>query len=168
MRRFALLSLLLLTGCSHAAEDAPSTLPATDNVKATSPAATRPTDELLSEPSADTRIQNRLHTVGDLSRLAPISEVRIKCWLDEKWLAEKGAVLVTPKNLEQLLTTGKPIAPSNELIDAWHYSNWYRASFVSCGRRWSVQLYLGGLGIIADDAGHKGAFKFDVPQGDDS
>jgi hypothetical protein len=158
MRCFALLLVLTLTGCSPAADNAPTT----------SPASTQPVLALLSEPAADTRLLGRLHTVGDMGRLAPIAEVKIDRDLNADWAEKNGAACVTPKNLEQLLTAGKPLAPGDKLIDEWSYAPWCRATFVAAGRKWSVALYLGGLGVIADDAGRKGAFRFDVPRGDGS
>jgi hypothetical protein len=123
---------------------------------------------LLSEPAADTRLLGRLYSVGDMSRLSPISEARIDRDLNADWAEKNGAARVTPKNLEQLLTAGKPVAPGDKLIDEWSYAPWCRATFVAGGRRWSVAMYLGGFGVIADDAERKGAFRFDVPPGDAS
>lgn len=156
MRPFALFLVLTLTGCSPAAENTPTT----------SPATTKPTISLLSDPVADTRLLGRLHTVGDMSRLAPISEVKIDRDLNADWAEKNGAAPVAAKNLEQLLVAGKPVAPDDKLIDGWSYAPWCRASFVGGGRKWSVALYLGGLGVIIDDAGRRGAFRFDVPRGD--
>jgi hypothetical protein len=64
-----------------------------------------------------------------------------------------------------LLTSGRPIAPGDKVIDGWHYAPWCRAKFVSGGRTWHVDLYLGGRGIITDDGGRKGVFDFIPPSG---
>ena len=155
MRCFTLPLVLVLTGCSPAPKDGPPAPPAT----------ARPAAILLSEPAADTML-GTLHTVGDMSRLAPIADVTVHRDLNADQAERDGAARVTPENLEQLLTAGKPVAPRDKLIDEWSYAPWYRATFVVGGRRWSVALYLGGLGIIADDASRKGAFRFDVPRTD--
>lgn len=157
MRCYPLLVAFMLTGCMPAAENATTSL-----------ASAQPTIALLSEPAAETRLLGRVYTVGDMSCLARISEVRIDRASNADWAEKNGAGRITPKNLEQLLTAAKPIAPGDKLIDDWSYAPWCGATFVVDGRRWSVTLYLGGLGVIADDAERKGAFRFDVPRGDGS
>jgi hypothetical protein len=124
MRCLSLLLVLTLTGCSPAARDAPTT----------SPASTRPALALLSEPAADTRLLGRLHTVGDLSRLAPVAEVKIRRDLGADRAEKNGAAPITPENLEQLLAAGRPIVPGDKLIDGWGYAPWCRATFVAAGR----------------------------------
>jgi hypothetical protein len=103
-----------------------------------------------------------------MSRLVPLAEVKIDRDLNADGAEKNGAARVTPTNLEQVLTAAKPAAPDDKMIDEWSYAPWCRGTFVAAGRKWSVALYLGGVGVIADDAGRKGAFRFEVPRGDGS
>ena len=158
MRLVVLLFALPLIACSSAVESVPTA----------SPASTQPAVPLLTEPAADGRIFGRAYTVGDMKRLAPITEVKLERGLNADAAEKSGAGRVTPQNLEQLLTEAKPVAPDDKLLGAWNYAPWDRATFISGSRRWSVQLFLGGLGVITDDAGRKGAFRFDAPRIDPS
>lgn len=160
MRHFSLLLMFLMAACSPAAQ------PAEANAPATAPATTRPAVALLSAPVADSRLMGKLYTVGDMSRLAPIGEVKIDRDSNAGWAEKNGAARTGPETLERLLLAANPVAPDDKLLDEWSYAPWCRASFVSRGRAWSVTLFLGGLGVIADDGGRTGAFRFDVPRGD--
>src|SRR5688500_3248722 len=116
MRCFTLLLALVLPGCSPAPEGGPTT----------SPASTQPATALLSDPTADTHLLGKVYTVGDISRLAPIAEVNIHRDLNADHAEKNGVARVTPKNLEQLLVAGQPVAPGDEVVDAWHYAPWCR------------------------------------------
>jgi hypothetical protein len=156
MRSFAL-SLVVLAGCS----------PAPENASTPPPTGTPPAVALLSEPAADSRLLGRLFTVGDMSRLTPVTEVEIARGLDADWAEKNGAARVTPDDLGRLLAAGRPVAPDDKRIDGWSYAPWCQATFVGGGRKWSVALYLGRLGVISDDAGRRGVFRFGVPGPDD-
>lgn len=101
-----------------------------------------------------------------MSRLAPIAEVEIHRDLNADHAEQNGVARITRMNLEQLVLAGRPVAPGDKVVDSWHYAPWCRATFVAAGRRWSVELFLGGLGVIVDDAGRKGVFRFEVPRPD--
>jgi hypothetical protein len=129
----------------------------------TPPPAAKPATTLLTEPAVDSGLFGRVYTIDDMSRLSPIDEVKIDCGPNADWAQKNGQTGVTPANLERLLTSGRPIAPGDKVIDSWHYAPWCQATFVSGGRTWHVDLYLGGRGILTDDSERKGVFDFIPP-----
>jgi hypothetical protein len=102
-----------------------------------------------------------VHTLGDPSKLSPLSEVVIT----PDPTAPSGMGPLTPEDLERLLAAGKPVTPGDPELEAWSYSPWCVATFRAHGQRWQVFLYLGGLGLLTDERGRKGMFHFEPPTG---
>src|SRR4051794_5209960 len=116
--RYTLLLVFTLIGCSPAGGKAPTTRPTT------TPERTQSAAGLLSEPVAESQQLGRLYTVGDLRRLAPITEVKIDLELNAGWAERNGLARITPENFERLLAAAEPVAPGDEVIDGWSYSPW--------------------------------------------
>jgi hypothetical protein len=152
--RYLLLACAGVIGCGEAQQPT------------TSPATTQGVPTVLAEPSAVSRFGGTLHTIQRLDKLSPLSDLVVTRDVNADWAEKNGAGAITASNLENLLTEAEPVAPDDKLIDQWHYAPWCRGSFTAAGRKWSVALYLGGLGFITDDDGHRGAFRFQPPRSD--
>ena len=152
--RYALISVLFLSLSAHAAATRPATQPA----EARQPSVT------LAEPSADHKGgPGRLSTLRGLEHVGPLKKVVITEDLNAPHAAENG-MRIDESNLEALLRGAEPLAPDDPLLDEWAYAPWCSARFEMRGRKWSATFYLGGLGILMDDDGRRGAFRFKPPQ----
>ncbi len=63
---------------------------------------------------------------------------------------------------KRLFDRATPILPKP---DDWHYSPWYRGSFVCNNATFHFDLYLGGRGLLRCPDGRRGLFEFKMPRG---
>ena len=69
---------------------------------------------------------------------------------------------VTQEQFSTWITNATALEPNSKTLKQWHFAPWCDVTFKSASRHWTAQLYLGGLGILNDDNGQSGVFKFDV------
>jgi hypothetical protein len=61
------------------------------------------------------------------------------------------------------MTTAKPMSASHPGIVAWHYAPWCRVAFTTWAGKSSVQLFLGGRGVLTQPNGERGMFEYAYP-----
>ena len=67
---------------------------------------------------------------------------------------------VTADQFSMWMANATALEPNAEILQKWHFALRCVVTFTSAGRQWTAQLYLGGLGILTDDKGQSGAFRF--------
>jgi hypothetical protein len=134
---------VLVAGCGDPARQANG--PAT-----TSPTTARPITAQIAGPPVPHPVAGDLQTILNPAALEPITEVTVTPGLNAGRVQPPSAAAVPG-----LVATAVPLTPTDPAIDQWQYAPWYTASFTAVGRRWSLNAYLGGLGLLTDDAGHR-------------
>jgi hypothetical protein len=118
----------------------------------------------ITDPAAESMLLGKLYTIKGINRLTPMSKVKIESDINADWASKNGLSKLDQAAFEKLLISGQPLAPNDKLIDGWHYAPWYRGSFMADDRKWQASLFLGGLGVITDDANRQGVFRFEMPK----
>ncbi len=114
----------------------------------------RSKDVLMLPAFQPNTFRTKLHTVRSLKEFSEISHFSIHSSTDFRSIYG----FPTEQSIGVLLANAQPISPDSDLFEKWAYSPWCSLSFHSNGRKWKVNLYLGELGFITDDAGRTGAF----------
>jgi len=107
------------------------------------------------------RLAGMVHALHGIEQLSAIHDVRITNNGDSDWARENGLPLLTAEELPNLLARAKPVPADDELFDAWHYASFASGTFSYEGRQWSVELMLGGLGMLTDDQQRTAGFLYE-------
>jgi hypothetical protein len=91
-----------------------------------------------------------LQAVANLPTLRPITGVTVTPSPNTSQSAPP-----TGAELSGVMASAIPMSPGDPTIDHWQYAPWYTATFTANGRRWTLVAYLGGLGLLTDDTGHR-------------
>ena len=132
---------------AYAVATEPATQPAAASVELAEPAAEHPAGP------------GKMYTLRGLKGIGPLKNIAIQDGAN----AAHARGRIDASNLEAILRNAEPLAPDDPLLDEWAYADWCTARFEAGGRRWSASFYLGGLGILMDDEGRRGAFRFTPP-----
>jgi hypothetical protein len=162
------LSAALVTGCGErAAPDRQTSTPTARRQESASPIAneTRPFTAPFAERSIAGRII-RFYTLESLSGFDELKGVEITPDVNSSWAEKNGLPIPTDKTLASMIVTSSPIPPDSPQLEAWHYAPWFNASFVSQDLKWTLAMYLGGLGFLTNESGQTAAFLW--RQGDSS
>ena len=147
-------SAILAAGCRDPARQA-ITAPATPGPTSSPATAT------IGGPEVPHLFPGGLRAVANLRALGPITAVTVTPSLNASQAPPPSAAA-----LPAVLASSIPLSPSDPTIDQWQYAPWYTATFTAGGRRWSLDTYLGGLGLLADDAGHRAMVRLPPHTGD--
>lgn len=116
---------------------------------------------LLRAPFADRTIAGRairFYTIEALDSFKELDEVEITPGINSGWAEQHGAPIPSGESLASLIISSSPVPPDSPQLEAWHYAPWYNASFVLQQRKWTLDMYLGGLGFLTDSSGKTAAF----------
>lgn len=94
-----------------------------------------------------------LSTLSELPAADELSQVKL-----QPFSSHKSYNMLDEKEFVALWHTAKPVAANDKLLREWHYAPWYDGSFQTPQGRYSVALYLGGLGSLSTPDGKRGMF----------
>ncbi len=137
----ALILALLAAGCGVPARHA-TTTPTTPST------TTLPVTTAIDGPKVRHLIPGDLQAVVNLPLLQPITNVVISPGLNASHARPPSASAVPG-----IVIAASALPPTDPVIDQWQYAPWYTATFTGGGRQWTLDAYLGGLGLLTDDAG---------------
>jgi hypothetical protein len=121
---------------------------------------------LLVGPAVEHMFSRKLYRIENFDQLRGLTKIRIIEQVNAGWAKSNGIARVTEQNLSDLLERAKPLPPDDDTVDKWHYAPYYSATFECGNRKWSVGLFLGGLGFLRDEEGRSGAFMYENPRRD--
>lgn len=65
------------------------------------------------------------------------------------------------EGFKRLISTAKPLSPTDPSMKGWSYAPWYSGSFSGPGGTFHFQLFLGGRGTLTSPDGSSGLFSFE-------